>query len=419
MSVPIPITEADKQYYSDSLHPASMPSYLFAFILIVSSIRGWIVLHSEAPAQMVYKLSAILLLGMCGYGCLKSGGPRNYNLNQLKKLLHLNLCFGLINFAIDGLVGGLFELSPIYLYLAPYSIFIFSKMRNSHLYFSFAIVGLAIGYSVVDNFFETLRGPEGLENVLKYNTKLRPDTFDGLGRTGEFFRPGGFTGDPHDSANILALIGSLFFVRYMVKGKWHDLVLSVLSLFSVTLTQSAVNIVLMILTWGIFSIIILSHQRRVRTLIYLLATAASLSGVMVYFGDFMSIFTNRIGADGDHAGMMVRLDLDSLLHAVPHFLFGHARAFQSDMVYTELAFIKIAIELGFVHTLIFFFLLIFPLVKFLKLKDFSYEALPGLAGVFFGFISLLHYASIFRSTNVLLFYGMYSMSLKAMEPKVV
>jgi hypothetical protein len=38
-------------------------------------------------------------------------------------------------------------------------------------------------------------------------------------------------------------------------------------------------------------------------------------------------------------------------------------------------------------------------------------ALPYLAAVVFGFISLVHYGSLFRSTNIAVFYAMYALAM--------
>ena len=47
----------------------------------------------------------------------------------------------------------------------------------------------------------------------------------------------------------------------------------------------------------------------------------------------------------------------------------------------------------------------------MKSKNVCYEALPSLAAITFGFLSLLHYGSLLRVTSIFLFYAFYAVCL--------
>jgi hypothetical protein len=321
------------------------------------------------------------------------------------------MLLGIINAAIDLLFGIPFEPSWFYLYLLPYVVFLLLRVRTNYLYVGFIIITIAISYSVLDNFIETLKGPEGIQNVFNYNTRLRPDTFEAMSRTGDFYRPAGYTGSYHDSANILGMVSCLFFMRFLVRRKWLDLGLALFALTSLTLTQSAINIFIAIFTCVIFSIYVLVLRRKIRTLISFLLIMIALAWLVVNFGDVITIFTKRLDAVGEGGGMLYKLDMSSLMSSVPFFFIGHASAFGSEIIHTEIGHLKLLFQLGIVHTLILYWILFYPILRFKKVRSFCFDSLPGVAALFFGIMSMLHYGSLFRSTNILLFYAIYATCL--------
>jgi len=395
--------------YISSLRSSS--SYIIAFILVLGSIRGLIVLNSELPAKTVYNITATLLIILSAYGFLKRVEFKNHDIVLLKKLLQINLLLGIVNVLFDLLLGIPFSPTVFYIYLLPYVVFLFLRVPTAYFNVAFTIITLVISYSVCDNFIESLKGSEGYQNVFDYNTKLRPDTFEALDRTGDFYCAAGYTGNNHDSANILGLTGSLFFIRYFVGGKWLDLGLSLFALFSLMLTQSATNIIVAIFTCVIFSVYVLVLRWKIRNVVSLLVAVAAILWLFASFGDFIKIFTARLGEDSNREAMLNQLNMGSLVSALPFFLIGHARAFGSEIIDTEIAHLKGVFQLGIVHASILYWILIYPILRFVKVRSFCSAALPGVAAIFFGFMSLIHYGSLLRSTNVLLFYAIYTTCL--------
>lgn len=389
----------------------SLWSLLIALVIIVGSIRGMIVINSDISARTIYTATAASLLILATYGYLKSGGYKNPNLTLLKNLLKLNVLLGIVNVAIDFLLGASFEPSVLYMYLAPYVVFLFLRVPTRYFNLAIAVITIAISYSVFDNFIETLKGPEGLQKVLDYNSKLRPDLFESLSRTGEFYRAAGYTGSHHDSANILGMAVSFFFIRFLLKKKMPDLLIFLFAMLSLTLTQSAVNIVVAIFTLLIFAGYIMIRSRKMSTYIYLLLGVGGIIALIAVFGDAMGIFTARIGAGGDWAGMKNQLNMNSLLVATPFFLFGHAYVLKSEIINTEMGMLKDIVQMGIIHTIIIYWGLLYPVFRFVKVRSHCYDALPSVAAIFFGFMSLLHYGSLFRVTNIFLFYTFYAICL--------
>jgi hypothetical protein len=411
-SAPRPKTTHDRPLglrYGPRLTP--FWSWSIALLLVIGSIRGIIVLNSTLSPATVYQSTAACLVLLACYGYLKRGGYGGTELALLKKLLQLNLVLGILNIAVDLVLGAPVDLSVLYVYLAPYVIFVFLRVPVRYLHTAILIISAAISYSVCDNFIQTLSGPEGLQRVYAYNTRLRPDVFEQLSRTGEFFRAGGYTGSYHDSANILGMTASFLFIRFLLKRSIVDLGLFLLAIISLTLTQSAANIVIAVFSIIVFAGYTLMRSKRLSTFLYLMIGVGGIVGLTVKFGHGMAIFAARVGEEGDWSGIATQLDASSLLSAVPFALVGHATAFGSGIIHTEIGLLKGVFQLGIVHATILYWLTLFPVFRFAKVRTGCSEALPAIAAVSFGFLSLLHYGSLHRVTNVFLFYAFFAIGL--------
>jgi hypothetical protein len=386
-------------------------SSLIGFLLVLGSVRGALVIHFNLPPIGVYRVCAFLLIILAIYGYTIKGRYKSQDLIILRNFMKLNIFLGLVNVVVSTILGMSPSIALLYLYLAPYVVFLFLRVPTNYLNIAIIIITLAISFSVTDNFIDTLSGQDGIQKVIDYNTKLRPDIFTGLSSTGKFMRASGYTGSYHDSANILGMAVSFFLIKFFVRKNIYDLGLFLFAMLSLTLTQSAANIVIAIATVLIFFAYILVKVRKVSTYFYLVIAVIFIILLIGWLGDVMSIFIQRVGGDGNWSGMLTHLDLESFISNIPYFIVGHAAAFGSDMIHTEIGIIGSALQLGIVHVAIFFGTLLFPLFQFFKYKNVCYEALPSLAAITYGFLSLTHYGSLLRGTSIFLFYAFYAMCL--------
>lgn len=386
-------------------------SSLIGFLLVMGSARGALVIHFDLTPIFVYWGSALLLIILAIYGYMIKGRYKSQDLIILRNFMKLNIFLGLVYVVVNTILGMSPSIALLYLFLAPYIVFLFLRVPTNYLNIAIVIITLAISFSVIGNFIDTLSGQDGIQKVIDYNKKLRPDVFTGLSSTGEFRRASGYTGSYHDSANILGMAVSFFLIKFLVSKKIYYLGLFLFAMLSLTLTQSAANIVVVITTTLIFFVYILLSKRKVSTYFYLVIVVISIILLISLSGGMMGIFLQRVGGGGDWGGMLKHLDLESFISNIPYFIVGHARAFGSDMINTEIGIIGIALELGIVHVAIFFATLLFPLFQFLKSKNVSYEVLPPLAAITCGFLSLMHYGSLLRVTSIFLFYAFYAVCL--------
>jgi hypothetical protein len=402
-----------KNLYSTKIKKEYFSSILIAILLVVASVRGIFVINLNIPASIVYVFTSILMLLLSIYGTLIC---RNFKEPQYKKLfflLKLNTLFFLLYILLELLLGQGFDFSVQYYFIAPFSVFVFYRLKETHFYYAIIIIAFLIGYSVLDNFFESLTGENGVDSVLQYHIKLRPDIFENLSRTGDFFRVGGYTGSYHDSANILGMLSTYFFILFIAKGKIIDLVIFLFAIFSLTITQSAANIIITILSILLFSLLTIYYSNKAKNIIYFLVILLFLLIFMNYFGDIMKIFTLRLNKEeGDWEGMNNSLNLKTLLQSTIFFIFGHSLAFSAQITKTEVSFLKQIVQFGLIQSLIHFSILVYPfyIIQKLKIKliNLNKELWPLLATLFFGFFSMIHYGSLMRITSIFLFYSIAS-----------
>jgi len=391
----------------------SLPSWAIALLLMLGSVRGLIVIHSDLAPGRVYLASALALLLLAGCGYFLTLWRREPDLRVLKNLLAWNLFLGLVNIAIDLFLGVPFEPSALlYMFITPYVVFLFLRVPSYYLHVAVIVITLVTSYSVAENFFETLRGPAGIENVMAFNQRLRPDVFYGLSRTGAVFRAAGYTGSYHDSANILGMVVSLFFVRFLLRRRSGDLLLALAAMLGLTLTQSAANILIAIFTCGVFALYSMRAARLQSTLLAGAIAAAGVYLLFAMFGDFMSVFLGRIDRDADWGNMTYGLSPRALWSMLPYVALGHATAFGAEGTRVELAALKTIYQLGVVHALLLFWILLHPALRFARIRRRCPDALPAAAATVFGALSLMHYGSLFRVTSIFLFFALYAICLK-------
>jgi len=385
--------------------------WVITIILITGSVRGMIVLNTDLSPKAIYATSSIILLILAFYGFMAQLRSRFIEIGILKYLLAVNLILGFTNVAVDYFAGVQSRADVLFLFFAPYSILLFLYVPKKYINFSLILISVFISYSVCDYFYASLYPTAGLENLKSYNLRLRPDTFVGLGRTGEYFRSVGYTGSYHDSANILGMAVCFYYVRYLISKNLFDLAVFLLVLLSMTLTQSAANIIAAGITIIILTMYIIFRIRSISNYLYFVLGGIIFAIFFLYYGQYMSVFTQRLGEEGDWSGMMSQLNLEGILKSIPYALVGHANAFLADAIHTEVSFLKITFQLGIIHASVFFVILLYPLWRLIKLKLLCANSLPYIAVIIFGTLSLLHYGSLLRSTSVFIFFAIYAASL--------
>lgn len=374
--------------------------------LVFSSLRGWAVLNLEIPTYVVYGSSSILIVALSVCGFVTRKRFKTFQLVTLRNSLLINLILGLWFLTGEFLLGGKFDASYAYLFLLPYIVFIFFRVPVSGLHIAFNVIAIVISFSVISNFIISMNAG-GLEYLLDYNTKLYPDSFKAMSRSGEYLRVGGYIGNYHDAANILGMLSAYYFVKFLIDREITKLMMAIIVVVAMAFTQSTANIILAIATCLIFALYVVIRKGNFSVVILFLAVVFLIAFVVMLVPETL-VFTGRV-VNPDFKGMATSLSVNMLF--APYFWVGHGYAFNSEFVDTEVALLKAILQLGLAQAAILYWILIYPIYIFVKNKSHSLTPLPYLAAIFFGFFSLLHYGSLFRSTNIVLFYAMYTLAL--------
>lgn len=383
-----------------------LASYFVVFVLAFTSLRGWAVLNLNVPPEIVYGFSSILLISLAIYGFNCRLRIKDSNLTSLRNLLIVNLLMGIYYIAGTKFLGGEIDISVLYLYVLPYILFLFLRISAKKLHVGLFLIFVGISFSVIDNFRIALTGADGLGYLEAYNTKLRPLVFGAMSRTGDYLRVGGYTGSYHDSANILGMLGSYYYVKSLTDKNWLAIMIAMIALLAMTFTQSAANIILTFFTCLMFTIYLAVKKPTLGMGILLLAITFMVAFIGATFPEVL-VFTGRIGAASDWEGMGNKLSLEVLL--TPYFWLGYGYAAGSEFINTEIGFLKGILQLGLVPACLLYWILLYPAYVFLRSKSRSIAPLPYLAAIVFGFLSLAHYGSLFRVTNIAIFYAMYAL----------
>jgi len=289
-------------------------------------------------------------------------------------------------------------------------------MPIEKLDFGLKIIFIGISYSVISNFIISMNGSDGYDYLVEYNTKLRPSVFNALSRTGDYFRVGGYTGSYHDSANVLGMLTNLFYFRtllnYSEKRKMYFL-FAIISFVAMLMTQSAANILLAMFTMIIFTFCIIKNKTAILTLIFFILAIIllALSIPEIY------VFTNRVGVEGDWSNMLNKISIDILID--PYFWFGHGYLDTNEAIETEVALLKGIFQFGILPAIILYSILIYPLYLYITNKNKLSSAIPYLAALLFGFLSLAHYGSLFRISSIVIFYAIYSMFINNIKHQIL
>jgi hypothetical protein len=381
---------------------------LLAFLVLVySSLRGLVILWINVPVSVVYGSSLFFLLLFSVYGYRVRSRYDDIVLSRIRSLLLINFFFGVYFILSDTLLRGDFDVSYLYVFLLPYIIFAFINVPVKLIEGAFFVISIGLALSVFDNYIHVVLQGAGREYLVEYNTRLRPDIVTLVSRTGEYSRIGGCTGSYHDSANILGMLGAYYYVKFFVCRSLKAFAMGFLVFVPMVMSHSAANIALFVLTLLLFLLYLMYSKGNVKLIFFIVL---GLNAFVAFFAEFPQLlsFLVRLGPEGDWEGMFNSLSPKMLTS--PFFWFGHGYAFNSDYVKTEVAFLKGIFEYGVFTALLLYLVLLYPLKLFIKRRR-SLNLLPYLAPVIFGFLSLLHYGSLFRSTSIGLFYAMYSLFL--------
>jgi hypothetical protein len=312
-------------------------------------------------------------------------------------------------------------ISLVYTGILPFAIFGFVRIPERRLTIALAVLTLLLAGTVTWDFVElnTLLVPGGYDLTVARQMILRPETFVALGRTGYLLRPVGILGGdrPHDTGNLLAILSAYWTARLFQDNasKIAISMMATLGISALLMTQSASNIAAFFV--GLL-FIIYAHRGQ---LLKVMAPAALTAGALLFvFAHFLGVhagmlwqWSQRVAPSGAWGDMTALGITDPVMDLLTVFT-GHGSSLGISKVgdVTELGFVKMLMDSGLISFLVFVILLTYPVLKYISLKNPDKRHLiPYVAPVIVGFISLWHYGSVLRTTNIFVFFALYAHAL--------
>ena len=424
--------------------------YLWSIILIFSVIRGAFVYHLGLPANITYSLSALLLMG---FGLLSFllmvNRASDSGLMLFKSAVKINFfLFGFYSFGfilMNYLLGQNLEIGHLYLFIIfpiIFQVIKFDQKLIDGILFSVTFV-TAFGIA----YFYNLALTGGYEEVILAQEILRPGVYS-IARIGENISSFGYAGLHHDTANILVMCGIFFLSKFFLAnqglGKLFYFTVYCLVFISALLTVSAANILVLILVSFLTLLIYFKQNIKVffLYLIFFLLISPFLVSFLIDISGQLELYAyifSKFNPETVSENLFLGLDYESIKSSFFSLLFGFGRPLDAPMIYGEIAFIALISVYGILPFLVLMFIGFSPLYYIIKFRmnyalrvdiikrmnieipishyrkysryqifRLSITAMPALSG----FLTLIHYGSIFRITSIGLFCVMLSFFYK-------
>ena len=233
------------------------------------------------------------------------------------------------------------------------------------------------------------------------------------------YRAVGLTGEEHETASILVMLGAflLSINNNSLKAQYRFLLI-ILVYASLILTASGVNVVIGFLS-SLF--IILYKLKYLSKSFIFIRLSFSVILVLIFFSlfpgflDVIAIPISRVtNTNSLYYIFSQQVDIN-LFNELLSVILGHTRSLNIAQfgIISEFAFVRAAFQSGlllfFVTSTIWFF----PLILFLRTDESTKQKMfPYIASIAAGLLTLLHYGTLFRTTNIVLFYAFFGMSIR-------
>ena len=395
------------------------------FVLFFSVNRGLIVLLAggRISTQLFYYGLSALCVSISLLGITRK---RNqfFAGRTLYQILMVNLLVYIIWLATELLLCSEADSITYFLYMAlvPFIIYLFLDVNEEILSKMIFIVSVIVSISCVIDFIllNTDYIPNGKDYYIASQRLLRQDGKPLFYHVAFVYRAMGILGYSYDSGNFLA-IASVFWFGMLVTRKipWYQIVFIPIFFIALLMTFSVSNIAAAFV--GVVAII-LYKVRSLKFKNILMTSGACIAAYILYFvidhfysfnWSLLLIWTKKF----NHFELekMTALGTTDFFADVFMFIVGHARILKISNVpfTTEYAILQMAYHSGFFTWMITLLLILYPILCFAKSSRHKRKKmLPAVAAVAVGVLSLWHYGSVFRSTNIFLFYAMYTIAIR-------
>ena len=393
-------------------------------VLFLSINRGLIaLLVGGMPTQLLYYGVttfgiAVSLLGITRKKMQIVGG------RNLHRILMINLLVYVYWIGAEMLLGGRMEQILYFSQMAliPFIIYLFLDVDEKVLVKLLFIVTVIVSASCVLDFIllNTNIVANGRDLYQSYQSILRQDGKPLLYHVAFVYRAMGITGNMHDTGNLMAILSVFWFGMIITRRVPRYLIVFMpIFIVAMSMTFSVSNILAAFA--GIMAIIIyqLSSMRlkNIFPLISVFIVGSIMCLLIDHFFNFDWSLITRWTAKLQDAEWedMKTIGASELWTDVFMLFAGHNTTVKISNVseVTEIAFLKMAYSSGLFILTISLLLMLYPVRYFFKSSGYARKMmLPATAAVGVGVLSLWHYGSVIRSSNVFLFYAMFAIAIQ-------
>jgi len=408
--------------------------------LTISLIRGFIpiLLGDLLETKYIYfTLSGLILL--CASYSIFTINNSIFSI-RLNQILVINLFFYVIWFIVDFSANGdMFFFISVAIF--PFLILLYSKIPS--LFFNraiFFLVPIIAGAVIIDYLLINTDVFNGgvyqlgisgetvgweIREKLRYlvlSERVAPShlahnflKIDGsFNNSGTSYRAVGLAGDEHDTSSILVMLSAFILAVNNLKLGYKIVLLS-MAYLALFFTAATSNIIFGFLIALIIIIYKMNLFKMITMLILLVIFLLILSLILPGFFDFLKIpfmkFYNR-----EIISLMFSRQVDiNFASEVMNILLGHTSNLKISQFGTlsEFGFIRVLYNAGIFPFISLMSLWFFPMILFIKTDKYTRSKMfPYLAAFYGGVMTLSHYGSVLRSSNIVLFYSFFGMSIR-------
>lgn len=393
-------------------------------VLFLSINRGLIVLLAggRLSTQLFYYGVTIFCISVSLIGMIRKknqiiGG------NMLHRILLINLLVYIYWIVIEMSLGGDKESVSYFLRMAliPFLIYMFLDINKNVLIRMLFVVSVIVSVSCILDFIllNTNVIANGKDFYLAYQRLLRQDGKPLLRHVASIYRAMGITGDSYDSGNLMAIL-SVFWFGMLATRKSRYLIIFVPAFFiSLLMTFSVSNIIAAFV--GV-AVIIIYKMRSLKSRDIFVAISACIAGYLMCFltshffnfnWSLITMWTKKF--QKAELETMTAIGGSDYFSDIFMLFAGHSQTVRISNVpsVTEFAVLKMAYHSGFFVLMMSLLLMLYPVLCFLKSPKHTRKMmLPATVAVGVGVLSLWHYGSVIRSTNIFLFYTMFAIAIR-------
>lgn len=393
-------------------------------VLFLSISRGLIALAGVVSTQILYYGVTTFGISISLIGIIKKRshivGGRNLYL-----ILMINLFSYIYWIATDMLLGG--GKAEIYYFvqmaLIPFIIYMFLDVDENVLVRMLFVVTVIVSASCVLDFIllNTDSIPNGIDLYSSYQSKIRQGGSPLFYNVAGVYRAMGITAYMHDTGNLMAILVVFWFGMIMTRRGLRYVIISMpLFIVALAMTFSAANILAALA--GVVAVIIYQvssmRLKNISPLIVIFIVGSIICILIDYFYNFDWSLTTKWILKLQNATeweLMTRIGMSDFWADIFMLFAGHnvTTHISNISFITEFSVLKMAYTSGLFILMISLLLMLYPVLCFFKSSRHTRKMmLPAVAAVAVGVLSLWHYGSLLRSTNIFLFYTMFAIAIQ-------